>query len=43
VLADEIHDAPPAIPLLDVPERQGCDFGAPQSASQEHGEDRPIP
>jgi hypothetical protein len=42
VLADEIHDAPPAVPLLDVTERKRCDFGPSQSASQEHGEDSPI-
>ena len=42
MLADEIHDAPAAIPLPDVLEGKRRYFGAPQPASKEHCEDGPV-
>jgi hypothetical protein len=43
MLPDQIHNAPPAIPLLDVLERERRDLRPPQSASQEHGKDGSVP
>jgi hypothetical protein len=38
VLPVEVHDAPPAIALLDVRHRERGDLGPPQGAAQEHGD-----
>lgn len=42
MLPNQIHDAPTAIPLLDIAHRERRHFGAPQSAAQEHRQDRPV-
>jgi hypothetical protein len=34
MLPDEVHDAPPAIALLDVADRERRHFGPPQPAAQ---------
>lgn len=38
VLADEVDNAPAAIPLLDVRERERCHFRSAQSAAEQHSE-----
>ena len=43
MLPNKIHDAPPAVPLLDVPHGQRRHLGAPQSAAEKHGDDRSVP
>ncbi len=43
VFADEIDDAPAVVALLDMAQRQRCDFGAPESATEEYGEHVAIP
>jgi hypothetical protein len=42
VLPNQVHDAPPAIPLLDVPECECRHFRPAQPAAQKHGEDRAV-
>ena len=42
MLADEIDDAPPAVALLDMRERERRDFGSPQPAAEKNSEDRAI-
>jgi hypothetical protein len=42
VLADQIQDAPTAIPLLNVLERKRRDLGAPKTAAEEYCHDRPV-
>src|SRR4051794_34636405 len=42
VLPHKIHDAPPAIPLLYVPERERCHLRSPQAAAQQDSEDRAV-
>ena len=42
VLPDEVHDAPPTIPLLEVYKRERSHFGSPQTTAQEHGQDGAI-
>jgi hypothetical protein len=37
VFANQVHDAPAAVPMLDVPELKGRDFGAPQTAAEQDG------
>ena len=37
VLAQEIYDAPPAVPLLHMPERERGNLGPPQSTAEQHG------
>jgi hypothetical protein len=43
VFANEIHNAPPAIPLLDMLEGEHSPFGAPEPAAKQHREDSPVP
>jgi hypothetical protein len=42
VLAFEVHDAPAAVALLEMPERERGEFGPAQAATQQHGEDGPV-
>src|SRR5271157_3265846 len=42
MLPDEVHDAPPAIALLDVADRERRHFGPPQPATQEDRQDRAV-
>jgi hypothetical protein len=37
VLADQIHDAPADVPLLNVFERERRHFGTAQPTAEEHG------
>jgi hypothetical protein len=43
VLPEEIHDAPTAIALLDVPHRQRGNLGPPQAAAEEYSNDGTVP
>src|ERR1700685_2309936 len=43
VLADEIDDAPAAIALLQVRERERGHLGAPQAAAEKNGENSSVP
>jgi hypothetical protein len=42
MLPNEVHDAPPAIALLDVAYGEGSHLGPPQAAAQEHRQDRAV-
>jgi hypothetical protein len=42
MLSDEIDDAPPAVPLLDVRERERRHFRSPQPTSEKDRQDGPI-
>ncbi len=42
MLSDEIDNAPASIPLLNVGESKGRDFGSSQPAAEKDGEDSPI-
>jgi hypothetical protein len=42
MLSNEIHDAPPAIALLDVAHCERRHFGPPEAAAQEHRQDRAV-
>ena len=42
MLPDEVHDAPTAVALLDVAERERRHLGSPQPAAQEHRQDRAV-
>jgi hypothetical protein len=42
VLANEIHNAPSPIALLDVSERERGHFGSPEAAAQKNGQDGAI-
>src|SRR5258706_13590130 len=42
VLPLEIHDAPAAVPLLDMLERECCHLRPPEAAAEEDGEDGAI-
>jgi hypothetical protein len=41
-LPDQIHDAPAAIPLLNVFEGECRHLGAPEPATEKHGKDGPV-
>ena len=38
MLPDEVDDAPASIALLDMRERERCDFGPTESATEKDGE-----
>src|ERR1035441_6850116 len=38
----QVHDSPPAIALLDVPDGERRHLGAPKPASQERSQDRAV-
>jgi hypothetical protein len=42
VLPHQVHDAPKAIPLLEMLERQGGHLGSSESAAEKHREDGAI-
>jgi len=42
VLAHEVYDAPPAIPLLDMGHRKRGDLGPAQGAAEQHGDDGAV-
>jgi hypothetical protein len=42
MLSDEVHNAPPAIALLDVAHCERSHLGTPQPAAQEHRQDRAV-
>jgi hypothetical protein len=42
MLSDEVHDAPPPVPLLDVPERERRHFGPAKAAAEEHRQNSPV-
>ena len=42
MFADQIDDAPPAVALLKMRERERGHFGSPQPAAQEHGQDGAV-
>ena len=42
VLSDEIHDAPPSVPLLNVGNGERSHLGPPQPAAQEDRQDRAV-
>ena len=42
MLADQVNDAPAAIALLEVRERERSHFGSPEAAAQEHRQDSAI-
>ena len=42
VFPDEIYNAPPSVPLLDVFESERSHLRSSQSAPEEHGENRSI-
>jgi hypothetical protein len=42
MLADEVHDTPSPVSLLDVPKSERCHFGSPQPAPEEDGENRAV-
>ena len=42
MLADEVDDAPAAIALLDVRERERRDFRGPEAATEKNGKDRAV-
>ena len=39
---NQVHDAPAAIALLEVSERERSHFGTPQAAAQEYGQDSAV-
>src|ERR1035437_3426099 len=42
MLANEVHDAPPSVALLDVGDGERRHLGSPQAAAQEHRQDRTV-
>ena len=42
MLANEVHDTPPLVALLDVTYGERRNLRAPQPAAQEHRKDRPV-
>ena len=43
MLSNEVDNAPPAVPLLNVPERQHCNFGSAEPTAEKQGENGPVP
>ena len=43
MLSNEADNAPPAVPLLNVPERQHCNFGSAEPTAEKQGENGPVP
>jgi hypothetical protein len=42
MLANEVHDAPPSIALLDVTNGESRHLGTSQAAAQEYGQDGAV-
>jgi len=42
VFANEVYDAPAAVPLLDMCESERGHLGPPQAASEENGDNGPV-
>ena len=43
MLANEVHDAPSSVALLDVGDGERSHLGPPQAAAEEHRQDRAVP